>query len=116
MGETLDKGIAGECPKHKIAYTEICIQNDCFEKGLICPKCSPQSCIEKLGHKKMAVNDFYRLYINNIVNLSSRLILTINLILLGHIPIQNKTHYELFMTYQIGVTIIDFFGKLIILN
>ena len=69
MGETLDKGIAGECPKHKIAYTGVCIQNDCFEKGLICPKCSPQSCIEKLGHKKMAVNDFYRLYINNIVNL-----------------------------------------------
>lgn len=54
--------------------------------------------------------------INNIVNLSSRLILTINLILLGHIPIQNKTHYELFMTYQIGVTIIDFFGKLIIIG
>lgn len=54
--------------------------------------------------------------INNIVNLSNRLILTINLILLGHIPIQDKTHYELFMTYQIGVAIIDFFGKLIIIS
>ena len=54
--------------------------------------------------------------INNIVNSSDRLILTINLILLGHIPIQNKTHYELFMTYEIGVALIDFFGKLIIIG
>ena len=52
--------------------------------------------------------------INNIVNFSDRLSITINLILLGHIPLQNKTHYELFMTYQIGVAIIDFLGKLII--
>ena len=55
-------------------------------------------------------------YINNIVNSSGRLILTINLILLGHIPLQNLTHYELLMTYQIGVAIIDFFGKLIIIG
>ena len=55
-------------------------------------------------------------YINNIVNSSGRLILTINLILLGHIPLQNLTHYELFMTYQIGVEIIEFFGKLIIIG
>ena len=54
--------------------------------------------------------------LNNIVNTLSRLILTINLILLGHIPIQNKTHYELFMTYQIGVAIVEFFGKLIIIG
>ena len=54
--------------------------------------------------------------INNIVNSSDRFILTINLILLGHIPIQNKTHYELFMTYEIGVALIDFFGKLIIIG
>jgi hypothetical protein len=44
--------------------------------------------------------------INNIVNSSNRLILTINLILLGHISLQIITHYELFMTYQIGVAII----------
>ena len=54
--------------------------------------------------------------INDIVNFSDRLLLTINLILIGHISIQNKTHYELFMIYQIGVSIIDFFGKLIILG
>ena len=55
-------------------------------------------------------------FINNIVNVSGRLILTINLILLGHISLQDKTHYELFMTYQIGIAIIDFFGKLIIIG
>ena len=55
-------------------------------------------------------------FINNIVNFSECLLLTINLIILGHIPLQNKTHYELFMTYQIGVAIIDFFGKLIIIG
>ena len=55
-------------------------------------------------------------FINNIVSSSGRLILTINLILLGHIPLQNETHYELFMTYQIGIAIIDFFGKLIIIG
>ena len=54
--------------------------------------------------------------INNIVNSSNRLMLTINLILLGHISLQDTTHYELFMTYQIGITIIEFFGKLIIIG
>lgn len=54
--------------------------------------------------------------INNIVNSSNRLMLTINLIILGHISLQNKTHYELFMTYQIGIAIIEFFGKLIIIG
>ena len=54
--------------------------------------------------------------INNIVNSSGRLFLTINLILLGHISLQNESHYELFMTYQIGVEIIEFFGKLIIIG
>ena len=54
--------------------------------------------------------------INDIVNFSDRLLLTINLILIGHISIQNKTHYELFMIYQIGVSMMEFFGKLIILG
>lgn len=54
--------------------------------------------------------------INNIVNSSNRLMLTINLILLGHISLQETTHYELFMTYQIGIAIIEFFGKLIIIG
>ena len=55
-------------------------------------------------------------FINNIVFIASNLISTINLILLGHIVLQNKTHYELFMTYQIGICIIDFFGKVFIIG
>ena len=55
-------------------------------------------------------------FINNIVFIASNLISAINLILLGHILQQNQTHYELFMTYQIGVSIIDFFGRVYILG
>ena len=55
-------------------------------------------------------------FINNIVFITSNLISAINLILLGHILQQNQTHYELFMTYQIGVSIIDFFGRVYILG
>ena len=55
-------------------------------------------------------------FINNIVIFSSHFISTINLILLGHISQQNQTHYQLFMTYQIGVSIIEVFGKVIILG
>ena len=52
-------------------------------------------------------------FINNLVFIASNFISTINLILLGHISLQNKTHYQLFMTYEIGVAIINFFGKII---
>ena len=55
-------------------------------------------------------------FINNLVFIASNLISTINLILLGHISLQNKTHYQLFMTYEIGVAIINFFGKIIIIG
>ena len=55
-------------------------------------------------------------FINNIVFITSNLISAINLILLGHILQQNQTHYELFMTYQIGVSIIDFFGRVYIIG
>ena len=55
-------------------------------------------------------------FINNIVFIASSLISLINLILLGHIYQQNQTHYELFMTYQIGVSIIDFFGRVFIIG
>ena len=80
--------------------------------------CYDRSLVEERNEKlsitilKILGNSF----INNIVNSSDRLILTINLILLGHIPQQNKTHYELFMTYEIGVALVDFFGKLIIIG
>ena len=67
-------------------------------------------------HSVMILKILANSLLNNIVNTLSRFILTINLMLLGHIPIQNKTHYELFMTYQIGVAIIEFFGKLIIIG
>ena len=55
-------------------------------------------------------------FINNLVFIASNFISTINLILLGHISLQNKTHYQLFMTYEIGVAIINFFGKIIIIG
>ena len=55
-------------------------------------------------------------FINNLVFIVSNLISTINLILIGHILLQDKTHYELFMTYEIGVSIINFFGKITIIG
>ena len=67
MGETLDKNIIFECPKHKIPYSSVCIQKDCFEGGLICPKCTPKSCIQTKGHKQMFPNDFYKCYIKNLI-------------------------------------------------
>ena len=55
-------------------------------------------------------------FLNNVVFITTNLISTINLIILGHIILQDKTHYELFMTYQIGVSITDVFGKIIIIG
>lgn len=55
-------------------------------------------------------------FMNNLVFVASIFVSTINLILLGHIFLQNKTHYELFMTFQIGVSIINFFGKVVIIG
>ena len=52
---------------------------------------------------------------NNIVIISSQLIVTTNLILLGHTLFQNKVHFELLMIYQIGVFILELFGKAFIL-
>ena len=55
-------------------------------------------------------------FINNLVFIASNFVTSINLILIGHILIQDTTHYELFMTYEIGVSIINFFGKIIIIG
>ena len=55
-------------------------------------------------------------FINNLVFIASNLISTINLILLGHISLQNTTHYQLFMTYEIGFAIINLFGKIIVIG
>ena len=52
---------------------------------------------------------------NNIAIISSQLIMTVNLILLGHTLYENKIHFELLMTYQIGVFILQLFGKAFIL-
>ena len=69
MGETFNKSIINECPKHKIPYSGVCIEKNCYETGLICPKCNPNSCIESKGHKKMFTNEFYKIYIENLVHL-----------------------------------------------
>ena len=69
MGETFNKSIINECPKHKIPYSGVCIEKNCYETGLICPRCNPNSCIESKGHKKMFTNEFYKIYIENLVHL-----------------------------------------------
>ena len=69
MGETFNKGIISECPKHKIPYSGVCIQKNCYETGLICPKCNPNNCVSTKGHKKMFTNEFYKLYIENLIHL-----------------------------------------------
>ena len=48
---------------------------------------------------------------NNMFMTCFRFITTINLILLGHILYEEKVHYKLFMTFQIGVFILEFLGK-----
>ena len=52
---------------------------------------------------------------NNITIISSQLIMATNLILLGHTLFENKIHFELLMTYQIGIFILQLFGKVFIL-
>ena len=69
MGETFDKTLVNQCPIHKIPYSGVCIEKNCYETGLICPKCNPKSCIETKGHKKMFTNEFYKIYIENLVHL-----------------------------------------------
>ena len=69
MGETFDKTIISQCPKHNIPYSGVCVEKNCYETGLICPKCTPNSCIETKHHKKMFTNEFYKLYLENIIHL-----------------------------------------------
>ena len=56
--------------------------------------------------RKAALNSLQK----NIINSLNKLIIAINLILLGHVT-YNKNQYELFMTYQIGIFILEFLGK-----
>ena len=69
MGDTFDKTIINQCPIHNIPYSGVCVEKNCYETGLICPKCTPNSCIETKNHKKMFTNEFYKLYIENLVHL-----------------------------------------------
>ena len=64
----------------------------------------------------LAFKDIKNSFFNNIVIISSQLILTTNLILLGHLLYEKKIHYNLFMTYQIGVFILELFGRVFFLG
>ena len=72
MGETMDKVIVeyqNKCPIHKIPFSGVCVEKNCYETGIICPKCTPKSCIDTLGHKKMTTDEFFNKYIKNLINL-----------------------------------------------
>ena len=53
-------------------------------------------------------------FFNNLVVFISKLIIAINLIILGHITHKKNDNYELFMTYQIGVYVLIILGKFFI--
>ena len=55
-------------------------------------------------------------FFNNIVISFDLLIIATNLILIGHTLFENILYHELFMTFQIGVFIIELFGKAFILG
>ena len=66
----------------------------------------------KITALKSIGNSFY----NNIVVLFYKLIMTTNLIIIGHVVYENINHYELAMTYQIGVLILEILGKFFIIG
>lgn len=66
--------------------------------------------------EKAALQCLLNSLLNNIVMTCAKLIMTINLILIGHITYENKVHYQLFMTFQIGVFILEFLGKFFLLG
>ena len=69
MGETFEKAIVhyqNKCPIHNIPYSGVCVEKNCYETGIICPKCTPKTCIENLGHKKMTMDEFFKSYIKNL--------------------------------------------------
>lgn len=53
---------------------------------------------------------------NNMVMTCSKLIMTANLILLGHLLYESEVHYQLFLTFQIGVFILEFIGRFFLLG
>ena len=79
------------------------INMEVFQNSIIIPN--------KETPSKLAFKDIRNFFFNNIVTISSQLIMTTNLILLGHLLYEIKIHYYLFMTYQIGVFILEIFGR-----
>ena len=53
---------------------------------------------------------------NNMVMTCAKLIMMINLILIGHYYYEAKIHFQLFIIFQIGVFILEFLGKSFILG
>ena len=66
--------------------------------------------------EKAAIESIGFSFFNNMVITLFRLIVTTNLIFLGHLLYEEKVHYQLFMTFQIGVFILEFFGKYFIIG
>jgi len=72
MGETFDKVLVeyqNKCPVHNIPYSGVCVEKNCYETGIICSKCTPKTCIETLGHKKITTDEFFKKYIKNLITL-----------------------------------------------
>lgn len=65
---------------------------------------------------KSAFKSIKNAFFNNIIGISSQLIMVTNLILLGHLLYEKKVHYDLLMTYQIGVFILEVFGRIFFLG
>ena len=58
-----------KCPIHKIPFSGVCVEKNCYDTGIICSKCNPKSCVETFGHKKMTTDEFFNKYIKNLINL-----------------------------------------------
>ena len=72
--------------------------------------------VSKEKPEKAAIESIGFSFFNNMVITLFRAIVTTNLILLGHLLYEQKIHYQLFMTFQIGVFILEFFGKYFIIG
>ena len=72
--------------------------------------------VSKEKPERAAIESIGFSFFNNMVITLFRAIVTTNLILLGHLLYEQKIHYQLFMTFQIGVFILEFFGKYFIIG
>jgi len=82
--------------------------NVLFDRSLVIPS------VEK--PEFAAIKSIGFSFFNNMIITFFKLIITTNLILLGHIIYEEKVHYQLFMTFQIGVFILEFLGKYFIIG